>query len=237
MTAAAPRAVPARAPVSTVLAVIPALDAAPTIGAVVAGVRRALPRSEVLVVDDGSTDGTGEAAQVAGARVLRFPVNRGKGAALRAAFALAAEEGNDAVLTIDADGQHDPSVAPALVAALADADVVVGVRRREGTRMPLHRRVSNRASSWAISCCAGTALPDTQSGYRAIRSAVLRRVDPRGDRYEFETDFLIQAARAGFRIAGVPIPTIYGAPSHFRPLHDAVRVVATIWRHRREAFR
>ncbi len=219
------------------LVIIPALDAATTIGGVIEGLRRALPHAGVLVVNDGSTDATGRVADGAGARVLTFPANRGKGAALRAAFAQALQDDVAAVLTVDADGQHDPAVAPSILAALRDADIVVGVRRRDGSRMPLHRRVSNRASSWAISCCAGTPLPDTQSGYRAIRADVLRHVTPEGDRYEYETDFLIRAARSGYRIAGVPVPTIYGAPSHFRPLHDAARVVATIWRHRHEAFR
>lgn len=225
--------------VRSLLVVIPALNAAPTVAGVVAGVRAALPLASVLVVDDGSTDATGREAMMAGARVLRFDVNRGKGAALRDAFATAVDEGFDAVLTLDADGQHDAAVAPALVRALSDsdADIVVGERRRQGSRMPLHRRVSNQASSWAISRCAGLPLPDTQSGYRAMRAEVLRAVQPVGDRYEFETDLLIRAARAGFTIAGVPVPTIYGAPSHFRPLHDAARVVATIWRHRHEAFR
>ena len=226
-----------RAPVRRPACVIPAYDAAPTVGGVVDGVRAALPDAPVVVVDDGSHDGTADAARIAGARVVRLPHNRGKGAALRAGFTAVLDEGADAVLTIDADGQHDPAAAPALVAALADADVVIGTRRRDGTPMPLHRRLSNALSSRAISQCAGCVLPDTQSGYRAIRMDVLRRVHPRGDRYEYETDFLILAARAGFVIAGVPIPTIYGAPSHFRPLHDAARVVATIWRHRREAFR
>jgi hypothetical protein len=141
------------------------------------------------------------------------------------------------VLTIDADGQHDTTRAPSLVAALDHADVVVGARERARTAMPLHRRLSNAVSSAAISVCAGCTLPDTQSGYRAISAAVLRRVQPEGDRYEFETDFLIRAARAGFRIECVPVPTIYGAPSHFREIRDAMRVVHTIWRHRREAFR
>ena len=222
---------------SSILVVIPALDAADSIASVVNGVRAALPAAQVVVVNDGSSDRTGEVASASGAHVLSFAANRGKGAALRAAFAYALERDFDAVLTIDADGQHDAAVAPALVELLADADVVVGVRPRAGTRMPFHRRLSNRASSWAISCCAGLPLPDSQSGYRAIRADVLRTVNPLGDRYEFETDFLIRAARAGFRIAGAPVPTIYGAPSHFRPLHDTARVVATIWRHRREAFR
>jgi hypothetical protein len=102
--------------------------------------------------------------------------------------------------------------------------------------MPVHRRVSNALSSAAISRCAGCDLPDTQSGYRAIAAPVLRRVHPDGERYEFETDFLIRAARAGFRIECVPIPTIYGSPSHFREIRDALRVVQTIWRHRHEAL-
>lgn len=227
----------ARPPVRDLRVVIPALDAAGTIGDVVTGVRRALPAADVVVVNDGSTDPTERVAEAAGARVVSFPTNRGKGAALRAAFASALEDGADAVLTVDADGQHDTTVAPQIVAALADADVVVGVRRRMGTRMPMLRRFSNTLSSWAISRCAGMRLPDTQSGFRAIRAEVLRRVQPLGDRYEFETDFLILAARSGFHIAGVPIPTIYGAPSHFRNLEDAARVASIIWRHRREAFR
>jgi glycosyltransferase involved in cell wall biosynthesis len=217
--------------------VIPALDAAATIGDVIAGVRHALPSADVLVVNDGSKDATVRVAEAAGAAVVSFAQNRGKGAALREAFALALDDGVDAVLTVDADGQHDTTFAPELVAALDDADVVVGVRRRMGTRMPMLRRFSNSLSSWAISRCAGMRLPDTQSGYRAIRAEVLRRVQPRGDRYEFETDFLILAARAGFRIGGVSIPTIYGAPSHFRPLEDAARVATIIWRHRRHAPR
>lgn len=229
---------PRRRPaISSCHIVVPALDAAPTVGAVVGGARRALPQATVVVVDDGSTDATARVAAAAGARVVSFDHNRGKGAALRAGFTAAMDAGADAVLTMDADGQHDPAAAPALLAALRDADVVVGVRMRTGSRMPPHRRASNTLSSWAISRCAGTRLPDTQSGYRAIRTEVLRRVSPLGDRYEYETDFLILAARAGYRIAGVVVPTIYGAPSHFRPLHDAARVVATIWRHRRKAFR
>jgi hypothetical protein len=78
---------------------------------------------------------------------------------------------------------------------------------------------------------------DSQSGFRAIRRAVLELVEAQGDRYEYETDFLIQAGRAGFRIAAVPIDTLYGAPSHFRTFRDSTRVVRTIWRHRAGAFR
>lgn len=221
----------------SLVCVIPALDAAATLPGVVAGIRRALPGAHVIVVDDGSSDGTRRVASTLADEVIGFDQNQGKGAALRAGFETALRRGCGAVLTIDADGQHDTSRAPSLVSALARADVVVGARERARTAMPIHRRVSNALSSAAISLCAGCRLPDTQSGYRAMSAAVLQRVQPEGDRYEFETDFLIRAARAGFRIACVPVPTIYGAPSHFREIRDAMRVVQTIWRHRREAFR
>ena len=215
---------------------VPALDAARTLHSVLTGIAQALPDAQQVVIDDGSTDGTGRVAREQGAHVICFERNRGKGAALRAGFEWTIANGLDAAITIDADGQHDPRCAPALLARLDCADIVIGTRERLGTPMPLQRRLSNALSSAAINRCAGTVLPDTQSGYRALSAAVLRRVHPAGDRYEFETDLIILAARAGFTITGVPIPTIYGAPSHFRPVHDTMRVIATIWRHRRSAL-
>ena len=185
----------------------------------------------IVGVDDGSADATRAVLAASCDRVLAWDVNRGKGAALRAGFDLARTLDATAVLTIDADGQHDPACAPAILGGLGVAELVIGTRRRQRTAMPLHRRVSNALSSAAISRCAGCVLPDTQSGYRAISRRVLDAVWAEGDRYEFETDFLIRAARAGFRVAGVPVPTIYGAPSHFRELRDALRVIGTIYRH------
>ena len=220
---------------ASVACLIPALDAAETLGDVVQGLRRALPHAPIIIVDDGSRDATRRVAERMADRVLSFEHNRGKGAALRTGFAEVLRLGHDAVLTIDADGQHDPAVAPELVARLADADVVIGSRGRRRATMPLRRRMSNAISSAAISRCAGCRLPDTQSGYRAIRADVLRRVAPEGDRYEFETDFLIRAVRAGFRVTSVPIPTVYGPPSHFRHVEDGARVISTIWRHRQGA--
>src|SRR6266850_4799888 len=113
------------------MAVIPARDALATVGSVVRGLKRALPSIEIIVVDDGSTDTTGEAARMAGARVVRHPVNLGKGAALQSGFDEALAAGAERVLALDADGQHDPAVAQRLLAALDDADVVVGSRDRD----------------------------------------------------------------------------------------------------------
>jgi glycosyltransferase involved in cell wall biosynthesis len=215
--------------VNRVMCIVPAYQAADSVGDVVRGLRAAMPQATVHVIDDGSTDRTESVAAAAGARVTRAVANRGKGAALRVGFASALAEAYDGVITVDADGQHDPTYAPALVAALDDADVVVGVRGKVGTSMPLPRRLSNALSSAIVSACAGCQIPDAQSGYRAIDARVLRAVRPEGDRYEFESDFLILAGRSGFRIVGVPIPTIYGAPSHFRALADTGRVAGRLW--------
>jgi glycosyltransferase involved in cell wall biosynthesis len=213
--------------------VIPALDAEATLPAVACGLRLALPAALLIIVDDGSGDGTLAAARAAGDVVIRHRRNRGKGAALRSGIDAALRRGAAAVLTLDADGQHQPEVAGRLVAALSHADLVIGARDRAGGGMPWRRRVTNALATAAIGSITRCALADTQSGYRAIRRAVLERVQARGDRYDFETDFLIRAALAGYAIAAVPVPTIYGARSHFRPITDSAGVVRAIWRHRR----
>ncbi len=222
--------------IASVACVIPAYDAAATLGAVVAGVRAAVPHARIIVVNDGSGDGTGEAASGSDV-VIDFERNCGKGAALRAGFAEALRHGVSAVLTLDADGQHDPAHGPALLAALEHADLVIGSRALLGTAMPVGRRLTNVLASAAVGAITGAPIRDAQSGFRAVRRPVLERVRAVGARYEYETDFLIQAARAGFRIAAVPIATTYGAPSHFRRWRDSMRVVRTIWRHRAGAFR
>jgi hypothetical protein len=215
--------------------VIPALDAAATVGDVVQATRTVLPHALITVVDDGSGDRTSEIAHAAGAAVLRFERNRGKGAALRAGIAALVAREVAAILTLDADGQHDPAHGPALLAALEGADIAIGCRARRGTAMPLRRRITNALASSVVGHLTGTTVVDSQSGFRAFRRRVALEVQARGDRYEYETDFLIRAARAGLRIVAVPVSTVYGGRSHFRTLTDSVRIVQTIWRHRSEA--
>lgn len=224
---------------SRILCIIPAYNAEPNIAGVVLGVRNVLPEATILIVDDGSTDETRMVARSVGDETIEFEQNRGKGAALQVAFTFAVERGYDAALTIDADGQHDPAFAPAMVRALDHADVVVGTREIGGPSVPPHRRVANLFSSWLTRVVSGARIHDSQSGYRAIRTEVLRHVRARGDRYEFEMDFLILAARKGFRFAEVPISTVYGTatPSNFRAMRDAVRVLRVLWRHKSGVFK
>jgi glycosyltransferase involved in cell wall biosynthesis len=216
-----------------VACVIPAYRAAHTLAQVVQRLRDALPDARVIVVDDGSPDATAAIAEGLADCTIRLPDNRGKGAALRVGFAYALRLDDEIVLTLDADGQHDPSYAPVLLAGLDGYDVVIGRRVRAGSSMPLRRRMTNAMASMAIERIAGIRLDDTQSGFRAIRRRVLERVDARGDRYEFETDFLIRAGQAGFRVRNTAIPTLYGPTSHFRGMSDSARIARTIWAHRK----
>jgi glycosyltransferase involved in cell wall biosynthesis len=214
-----------------VACVIPALNAGASVGAVVAALRAAVPSAVVIGVDDGSTDATASVMRAHCDRTVSMGTNRGKGAALRAGFAEALGVQPAAIVSLDADGQHDPSCTPRLLAALDHADIVIGSRQRHGGTMPLRRRLTNALSAAAARRLVGCEVADAQSGFRAMRASVVQTIDARGDRYEFETDFLLRAARAGFRIAAVPIPTIYGPPSHFREMRDGLRVIATFCRH------
>jgi glycosyltransferase involved in cell wall biosynthesis len=220
-----------------VVVVVPGYNAERTLAPVVRGIETVLPEAFIIGVNDGSTDGTGALMRSVCDKTIEFKANRGKGAALQAAFAMALETGCDAVLTIDSDGQHDPAFAPSILAALDNFHIAIGTRDLTGEQVPRHRRVANFLSSAATRIVSGGAVRDSQSGYRAIRCEVLREVRAEGDRYEYETDFIIRAAHAGFTITNVPISTIYGPQSYFREFHDAMRVIGVLWAHRSGAFR
>jgi glycosyltransferase involved in cell wall biosynthesis len=191
-----------------------------------------LPGAAIIAVDDGSADETYLVASRAADMAVRFEKNLGKGAALRTGFDLAIDRGAESIVTIDADGQHDPRLAPDLVRALGDADVAIGARQRSGGRMPAGRRLTNSMSAAAVAHCIGRRVDDAQSGFRAMTRRVVGDVRPRGNRYEFETEFLIMAGRRGFRLTFVPIPTVYDSvvPSQFRPVRDSARIIGTLWR-------
>jgi glycosyltransferase involved in cell wall biosynthesis len=212
-----------------VAALIPAFQAAPHLGAVLARLQALRPAPEVLVVDDGSTDDTAAVARAAGVSVISLPENRGKGYALLAGFAALKEF--DGVVSLDADGQHPPECLPAFVrAAEQGADLVLGVRERSHD-MPPMRRVANKVSSRWASWLAGQPVYDSQCGYRLYGRRVLDRTPITPGRYEVESEVIVRAARLGFRLAAVAIPTVYGTEeSQIDTLRDVPRIVGVFAR-------
>jgi glycosyltransferase involved in cell wall biosynthesis len=212
-----------------IVVIIPAYQAAATIRDVVARTRAAIPAAEILVVDDGSTDGTHAAASGV---AITHDRNLGKGAALRDGIREATARGAAVVVTIDADGQHPPEAIPRLLRPIQEgrADLVLGARKRDRA-MPVSRRITNWLSATLASRIGGQPVSDAQTGFRAFTRAVAERVAPAGDRYEYEANFLLDALRAGFRVSSIEVPTIYGAPSHFRAWGDTWRMLHAFARH------
>ncbi len=208
---------------------VPAYNAGSTVGDVVAGIlAKGLP---VLVVDDGSSDDTGAKAQAAGATVLRHPQNRGKGAAIQTGFAYAQKLGASALVTMDADGQHDTSELDSLLFAHRSHpdSLIIGVRSFDPTVMPRRSRIGNRISTFWISLFAKRLHHDTQSGFR-IYPVRLFALPLRTRRFDTETEILLWAAKLNVPLIEVPIATIYhgGHSSHFRNWEDTLRVLRLV---------
>lgn len=218
----------------SVAAAIPAYNAAPCVGDVV---RRTLAQiGEVVVVDDGSADETASRAREAGAEVLAHDFNRGKGAALRTAFAYLADRNFDAVLTLDADGQHLPEEIPRLEQAWREgADLVLGTRDHLFDEMVWLRRASNTVSSGLISFAAGVRLADIQTGFRIYSRYLLEATGFPENRFEAESAVVVRAARRGFKIATVSVELGFAdgrSTSHYRPVIDSLRIAEAVIRAR-----
>jgi glycosyltransferase involved in cell wall biosynthesis len=214
--------------------VIPAYEESATIADVAA--RAAAQADLVIVVDDGSSDGTSEMLAGLPVVVLRNERNIGKGASLWRGMQYALEHGVAGVVTLDADGQHQPEDIPRLVQLAREypEDLIIGARSERETNAPRSRYLANRTADFWIGCAAGQSLADSQSGFRVYPAALLSSVQvshgpTRG--FVFESEFLIEAARRGARIRSVPIAAIYprqGRPSHFRPVLDIARIVRMV---------
>lgn len=214
-----------------IAAVIPAYQAAPSVGDVV---RRSLAQlSRVVVVDDGSTDGTGDAARDAGAtEVLVHEHNRGKGAGLRTAMTHLFANGVDYVATLDADGQHLPEELPKLLAMIdQEPGLVLGVRSQLFAEMGRVRRTSNKVSSHLISLVAGQTFSDIQTGFRLYHRDLFEAVGMREDGFDAESAVVVRACRKGLKILTTPIELGFvdgRCTSHYRPLHDSVRIARAV---------
>ena len=218
-----------------VAAAIPAFEAAASIETIVRRTGRIIP--EVLVIDDGSSDETSDEACRAGAEVLVFEANRGKGAALDRAFALLFGRGVEAVVTLDADGQHLPEEIPKLLARMHDADLVIGGREHHFAEMGAVRRASNRLSSYAISRVAGLRLADVQSGFRLYHRRVIEATGFPEARFDAESAVVVRAACRGLRVLSVPARLGFAdgrTTSHYRPIVDSLRIARAVIKARLE---
>jgi len=212
---------------NNVCVLIPSYNEAKTIGGIVRDIKAlGLP---AYVVDDGSSDGTAAIARDAGAIVMKHEKNMGKGAALREGFRHALKKGYDAVMVIDGDGQHEVRSIPGFIkyAEETDHDIVIGNRVLEIAAMPYVRRKTNRFMSYLISRICGQEIPDSQCGYRLIRSKVLEAVSLESSNFEIESELIIKACRKGFHIGALPIRAVYqDEKSRINPIIDTLRFMA-----------
>jgi len=205
-------------------AVIPCYNEAASIAALVSAVRQQLP--VVIVVDDGSTDNTGNLAQAAGATVIRHPHNLGKGASLKTGLTRALNLGYEWVATLDGDGQHAPEDLPALFQAVqaTDARLIIGNRMGEAQKMCRLRRLVNRWMSRQLSRRAGCDLPDTQSGFRLIHLRTWAELSLQAQHFEVESETLMAFLAAGQAVQFAPVRVMPGRrQSHIHPVADTVR--------------
>lgn len=211
-----------------ICAVIPAFNNEATINHVIKEARQNL--KHIVVVDDGSTDETARVAERLGAYVIRVPENRGKGNALRVAFRYAVENDFEAVITLDADLQHDPLEIPKFLKKYktSGAKIVAGNRLNGREKIPRIRYAPNSIGCSMFSWLIGQPVPDSQCGFRLYNYQVMKNIHILNDGFEAESDILIRAGKRGYKIGFVPIRTIYFSNhmnrSYFHPVKDTFRI-------------
>ena len=217
--------------------VIPAYDEVATIRDIAERSLRQCPL--VIVVDDGSTDGTGAALEGLPVHVVRHGRNEGKAASLWDGIQVALAEGAECVVTLDGDGQHQPEDVRRMLLAANEHPhrLIVGARLNGREAYPKARRRANRFADFWISWAAGHPIADSQSGLRLYPAALLRQLDIRRDAgaaFTFESEALIRAARLGYTTVAIPVAALFhsaGRPSHFRPVRDIGRIAAMVAKH------
>jgi glycosyltransferase involved in cell wall biosynthesis len=216
-----------------ILAIIPAYNEAKKIGGVVSSTLTHMP---VLVIDDGSIDKTARIAESSGAKVLHQEPNQGKGAALRKGFEHAIGTGYQAVITLDADGQHDPKEIPTFIRAYQQnqADLIIG--ERDFSQIPTIRRLANSIGKLSFSWAVGQPIGDNQSGYRLLSRRMMEAVlGSQESGFEFEVEMIVVCIQKGYTLEWVPIRTIYsGEGSHIQPLKHTIEFTRMVLQTRRK---
>ncbi len=192
-----------------------------------------LHTDNLLIVEDGSKDNTLQIIKDMNVEHIAHPQNKGKGASLNDGFAYLTSKPIDYVLTMDSDGQHAPEDIPNFIAGAKEtrADIILGNRMDNPVGMPTIRYLTNRFTSWIITRMCGQRVPDSQCGFRLISKKVLESVIVESNNYDAESEILIKSARIGYRVANVPVRTIYGLEkSTISPIRDTIRFFRLIFR-------
>jgi glycosyltransferase involved in cell wall biosynthesis len=214
-----------------IITIIPAFNEENSIGNVVRG---ALKYSDVLVVDDGSTDNTSNLAKKSGAYVIKHVNNAGKGAAIKSGLNKAINDGYDIIILMDGDGQHNPHHIPQLISDMDNLSIVIGSRFKNGVpkNMPKQRKLSNKITTKIIQYITGYKITDSQSGFRAFSSDIAKHfLEIRYDDYVYESEMLYRAFKNNIRIKEVSIPAIYSVEkSHIKTKHALNYIIYTLSR-------
>ncbi|MFQ5952804.1 MAG: glycosyltransferase family 2 protein [Candidatus Omnitrophota bacterium] len=207
------------------IVIIPSYNEARTIGKIVKDIVNM--GLGVLVVDDGSRDHTEREALDNGAMVIRHTENLGKGVSVREGIEYVLDKTNYKwFIMMDGDGQHDPGDIPAFIEATrnGDVDIVIGNRMMQTKTMPSSRYWTNKFTSWVLSRICGQKIPDSQCGYRLIRVDAMKMLELTSDKYDIESEIIVEAAEDSLKIKSVPIRTIYGEEvSGINPIRDTVK--------------
>ena len=215
------------------LVVIPAYNAASYLPELLKRLASVHPLERCLVIDDGSSDNTAQILGDANVNFIHFRENRGKGAALRAGFGWARDNGFTSVVTIDADLQHCPEEIPALIEAhfATGSAVTIGSRFPGAPAMPWPRQISNCLTSLVLSLCARRRIRDCQCGFRALNLSHLPHRKLRESGFMFESELLFTLSATDAPIGEAPISAVYSAQrSYIHPLRDSARFLRLLWR-------
>lgn len=215
-----------------ILLAIPAYNEERFLDALLFDIKRFFPELAVLIVNDGSTDGTANIISKHKTMCIVHSENQGKGASLKSAFRFAQKNGYDWVITMDGDGQHPAkSIEEFLTAIRQDnADLILGNRIARKGMMPIHRQMSNAITSVLVSLCAGSfRVHDSQCGFRAVRMQSMKPAHYSENGFQFESEMILRMGKCGYRFSEVPIETVYGKEkSSINVFYDTIKFAALI---------
>ena len=215
-------------PKKTVIA-IPAYRAEKELKLFLPNLLKTVPSNQVVVLIDGVYDNSAELCDSLNIKTITHQENRGKGAALSTLFKELSSE-FEWIVTLDADGQHSPDDLVNFISKFdSDCSIIVGSRDRSKSSMPLARRFSNATTSAILSLFTGQKIDDSQCGYRAYKTEILKRVQCRSTKFDMESEILIRASKLKLKICNTPIKTIYqDEESHISHVVDTIRWVKTV---------